>query len=47
MKGCDSTIILAFKLVNLDIFEVNGMRGVAVKCIDITHKSHCEGILLN
>ncbi len=27
--------------------EVCGMRGVAVKCIDITKNSDCEGSLLN
>ncbi len=35
------------KLVDLSIFEVGGMRGVAVKCIDITQNSDCEGSLLN
>ena len=27
------------------MFEVGGMRGVAVKCIDITQNSDCEGSL--
>ncbi len=47
VKVCGSTIKLAMKMVNLSIFEVGGMRGVAVKCIDITQNSNCEGSLLN
>ncbi len=31
------------KLVVLSKREVCGMRGVAVKCIDITQNSDCEG----
>ncbi len=31
------------KLVCLSELEVCGMRGVAVKCIDITQNSDCEG----
>ncbi len=31
------------KLVFLSEREVCGMRGVAVKCIDITQNSDCEG----
>ncbi len=46
-KGCGSTIKLPLELVDLRIFEVGGMRGVAVKCIDITQNSDCEGSLLN
>ncbi len=38
---------MAVELVDLSIFEVGGMRGVAVKCIDITQNSDCEGSLLN
>ncbi len=34
-----------FELANLSIFEVSGIRGVAVKCIDITKNSDCEGSL--
>ncbi len=41
------TIKLPLKLVDLRIFEVGGMRGVAVKCIDIKQNSDCEGSLLN
>ncbi len=47
VKGWGSTIKLQVKLVNLSIVEVGGMRGVAVKCIDITKNSNCEGSLLN
>ncbi len=47
VKGWGSTIKLPLKLVNVSIGEVGGMRGVAVKCIDITQNSNCEGSLLN
>ncbi len=47
VKVCGLTIKLPLKLVNLSIVEVGGMRGVAVKCIDITQNSNCEGSLLN
>ena len=47
VKVCGLTIKLPLKLVSLSIFEVGGMRGVAVKCIDITQNSDCEGSLLN
>ena len=47
VKVCRSTIKLPLKLSDLSVFEVGGMRGVAVKCIDITQNSDCEGSLLN
>ncbi len=47
VKVCGSTIKVALRLVDLSIYEVGGMRGVAVKCIDITKNSDCEGSLLN
>ncbi len=47
VKGCGSTIKLPLKLDDLSIGEVGGMRGVAVKCRDITQNSDCEGSLLN
>ena len=28
------------------MFEAGGMRGVAVKCIDITQNPDCEGSIL-
>ncbi len=46
VQGCGSTIELPVKLEDLSVFEVGGMRGVAVKCIDITQNSDCEGSLL-
>ncbi len=36
---------LPLKLVFLSEREVCGMRGVAVKCIDITQNPDCEGSL--
>ncbi len=47
VKVCGSNIKLPLKLVDLSIVEVGGMRGVAVKCIDITQNSDCEDSLLN
>ncbi len=43
VKVCGSTIKLPLKLEDLSVFEVGGMYGVAVKCIDITQNSDCEG----
>ncbi len=47
VKVCGSSIKLPLKLEDLSVFEVGGMRGVAVKCIDITQNSDCEGSLLS
>ena len=33
-------------LVVLNVHKEGGIRGVAVKCLDITKNSDCEGILL-
>ena len=46
VKVCRSTIKLPLKLVVLSMDEVGGMRGVAVKCLDITQNTDSEGILL-
>ena len=35
--------VLPLKLIGWSLFEGRGMRGVAVKCIDITQNSDCEG----
>ena len=43
VKVCRSTIKLPLKLVVLSMDEVGGMRGVAVKCLDITKNSDREG----
>ena len=45
VKVCGSTIELPLKLGGLSMFEVGGMCGVAVKCIDITQNPDCEGSL--
>ncbi len=47
VKVCGSTIEVPLKLEDLSVFDVGGMRGVAVKCIDITQNSDCEGSLLS
>ncbi len=46
-KVCGSTIKLQLILAALRTVEVGGIRGVAVKCLDITKNSDCEGSLLN
>ena len=43
VKSSGSTIGLPLKLACLRGGEARGMRGVAVKCIDIAQNSDCEG----
>ena len=47
VKVCGSTVKLQLKLGVLSAVEVGGIRGVAVKCLDITKNSDCEGSLLD
>ena len=47
VKVCSLTVKMPLKLSDLNVNEVGGMRGVAVKCIDITQNSDCEGSLLS
>ena len=47
VKVCSLTVKMPLKLLDLSVNEVGGMRGVAVKCIDITQNSDCEGSLLS
>jgi hypothetical protein len=47
VKVCSLTVKMPLKLSDLSVNEVGGMRGVAVKCIDITQNSDCEGSLLS
>ncbi len=46
MKVCGSTVKLQLILDILSAVEAGGIRGVAVKCLDITKNSDCEGSLL-
>ncbi len=46
-KVCGSTVKLQLILASLSTVEVGGIRGVAVKCLDITKNSDCEGSLLD
>ncbi len=46
-KVCGSTIKLPLKLEDLSVFEVGGMRGVAVECVDIRKNTSGEGELLD
>ena len=46
VKCRGSTAELQLKLRVLSRREEGGIRGVAVKCIDITKNSDCEGSLL-
>ncbi len=47
VKVCGSTVKLQLIMAVLSTVEVGGIRGVAVKCLDITKNSDCEGSLLN
>ena len=47
VKVCGSTVKLQLILVFLSAVEVGGIRGVAVKCLDITKNSDCEGSSLD
>ena len=44
MKCRGSTVALQRELVSLSALKVGGICGVAVKCIDITQNTDCEGI---
>ena len=46
MKCRGSTASLQLKLGFLSALEACGIRGVAVKCIDITKNPDCEGSTL-
>ena len=43
VKCRGSTVEVRRELVSLSVFDVSGIRGVAVKCLDITKNSDCEG----
>ena len=47
VKVCGSTVKLQLILGVLSTVEAGGIRGVAVKCLDITKNSDCEGSLLD
>ncbi len=47
VQVCGSTVKLQLILASLRKVEVGGIRGVAVKCLDITKNSDCEGSLLD
>ena len=47
VKSYSLTVELPLILLLLSIVEVGGMCSVAVKCIDITQNTDCEGSLLN
>ncbi len=47
VKSQSSTLELPLKLKDLNMVEVGGIRYVAVKCIDITKNTNCEGSLLS
>ena len=46
MKVCGSTLKLQLILDVLSAVEADGISGVAVKCLDMTKNSDCEGSLL-
>ncbi len=43
MNVCGATVKLQLMLASLSTVEVGGIRGVAVKCIDMTQNPDCEG----
>ena len=43
VKGRGSTVALRRELEALSAGEVGGIRGVAVKCLDMTKNPDCEG----
>ncbi len=43
VKSCGSTVELPLILISLNVIEVGGMSSVAVKCLDITQNTDCEG----
>ena len=43
VKVCGSTVKLQLILDILSAVEAGGIRGVAVKCLDITQNTDCEG----
>ncbi len=47
VKSRSLTVELSLILVFLNIVEVGGMCNAAVKCLDITQNTDCEGSLLS
>ena len=51
MQKPEATLVAGYqawqKKFNLSAVEAGGIRGVAVKCLDITKNSDCEGSLLS
>ena len=47
MKSSSLTGKLSLILSSLSIVEVGGMCNVAVKCLEITQNTNCEGSSLN
>ncbi len=47
VKSCGLTVELPLILLPLSIVEVGGMSNVAVKCIEITQNTNCEGSSLS
>ena len=47
VKVCGSTVKLQLILAVLSAVEAGRIRGVPVKCVDITKNSDCEGSLLS
>ncbi len=47
VKVCGATVTLQLILASVSTVDVGGFRGVAVKCLDITKNSDCEGSLLD
>ncbi len=47
VKVCGPTVKMQLRLSALSDREAGGIRGVEVKCLEITKHSSCEGSLLD
>ena len=47
VKDGSSTVAVPLILISLNVVEDGGMRQVAVKCIDMSQNSDCEGSCLS
>ena len=47
VKTCSLTVDVPLILSDLSVVKVGGMCNVAVKCLDITQNTDCEGSLLS
>ncbi len=46
VKTCSLTVDVPLILLDLSVVKEGGMCNVAVKCLDITQNTYCEGSFL-